>query len=678
MDYTADFDFGFSISGDEDFHAAGAMYSNRLDSSLFLSLGHHVDVYCPPRKRSRVLAPILFREERIEPEKRCSIEVLPDECLFEIFRRLSGNRERSTCACVSKRWLMVQSCIRRSEICTSKPSSLSLSQVEQPGSDKAEESSKSNGLSSVSSTKEIFSSVEDEEPKDGSDGYLTRCLEGNKATDIRLAAIAVGSCARGGLGKLLIRGSNTTRGVTDLGLSAIARGCPSLKVLSLWNVSISDEGLSEIATGCHLLEKLDLSQCSGVSNKGMIAIAQNCPNLIELTIESCSKIGDESLQAIGRCCPNLRSVSINDCPLVKDDGVVSLVSSASSVLTKIKLQAVNITDISLAVIGHYGLAVTDLVLTGLQHVCERGFWVMGKAVGLQKLKSLTIVSCPGLTDLGLEAIGEHCPNLRHLNLTRSFISDNGLRAFTKSGASLESLQLEECNSISQLGVLAVLSNCGENLRALSLVKCLGIKDTVVGLTELSTCKSLRSLAIRDCPGFGSFGIAMVGKLCPHLQHVDFSGLYQATDAGVISLLQSCNLGLVKANLGGCINLSDAVVVAMARLHGGSLRRLNLDGCRKITDQSMVAIADKCPLLLDLDISKCSVTDLGVAVLARAKHLNLQILSLSGCLHVSDNCMAFLRDMGQSLVGLNLQHCNLITSSAAESLGVQLWKCDILF
>eukprot|EP00268_Persea_americana_P005516 TRINITY_DN1185_c0_g1_i1.p1 TRINITY_DN1185_c0_g1~~TRINITY_DN1185_c0_g1_i1.p1 ORF type:complete len:655 (-),score=126.90 TRINITY_DN1185_c0_g1_i1:1575-3539(-) len=649
-----------NYGGDEDFHAAGSMYSNRLDSSLLLSLGHHVDVYCPPRKRSRVVVPIRFREERIEPEKRCSIEILPDECLFEIFRRLPGNQERSACACVSKRWLMLQSYIRRSEILTSKPSS--------------------DGPTPVSITKEISSAVdEEEEQKAGSEGYLTRCLEGKKATDIRLAAIAVGSCGRGGLGKLLIRGSNATRGVTDLGLYAIARGCPSLRVLSLWNVSsISDEGLSEIAKGCHMLEKLDLSECPGVSTKGIIAIAQNCPNLMELTIESCSKIGDESLQAIGRYCPNLRSVSIKDCPLVRDQGVVSLVSSASSVLTKINLQAVNITDVSLAVMGHYGLAVTDLLLADLQNVCERGFWVMGKAVGLQKLKSLTIVSCPGLTDLGLESIGKGCPNLQHLNLKRSFISDNGLGAFTKSGASLESLQLEECNSISQLGILAVLSNCGEKLKALSLEKCLGIKDTLVGLPEFSPCKSLRSLAIRNCPGFGSFGIAMVGKLCPQLQHIDFSGLYGATDAGVIALLQSCKSGLVKVNLGGCINLSDAVVNAMARLHGGTLRLLSLEGCRKITDESMVAIAEKCPLLLDLLVSRCAVTDLGIASLAQAKHLNLRILSLSGCLQVSDNCMAFLRDLRRSLVGLNLQHCSLITRNAAELLGVQLWKCDILF
>ncbi|MCI90277.1 EIN3-binding F-box protein 1-like, partial [Trifolium medium] len=47
------------------------------------------------------------------------------------------------------------------------------------------------------------------------DGFLTRRLEGKKATDVRLAAIAVGTGCRGGLGNLSIRGSNSERGVTD-------------------------------------------------------------------------------------------------------------------------------------------------------------------------------------------------------------------------------------------------------------------------------------------------------------------------------------------------------------------------------------------------------------------------------------------------------------------------------
>ncbi|KAK9268308.1 hypothetical protein L1049_000055 [Liquidambar formosana] len=648
-----------NYSGDNEFYAGGSFYTNPKDSGLLLSIGNHVDVYCPPRKRSRISAPFVFREKKFEQEKRPSIDVLPDECLFEIFRRLPGGQERSSCACVSKKWLMLLSSIRKT--------------------DRVNDGAKVDKERPLLATNDVEMICSDEDRELESDGHLTRCLEGKKATDIRLAAIAVGTGTRGGLGKLLIRGSNSTRGVTDLGLSAIARGCPSLRALSLWNVSsVGDEGLLEIANGCHLLEKLDLCQCPSISNKGLIAIAEKCPNLAALSIESCSKIGNEALQAIGRFCPKLQSISIKDCPLVGDHGVASLFSSATSSLTKVKIQTLNITDFSLAVIGHYGKAITSLILSGLQNVSEKGFWVLGNAQGLERLVSLSITSCRGITDVSLEAMGKGCPNLKYMCLRKCcFTSDDGLVAFTKAAGSLESLQMEECNRVTQSGVIGALSNCGSKLKSLALVKCMGIKDLSLDVPMLSPCKSLRSLSIRNCPGFGSASLAMVGKLCPQLQHVDLSGLYGITDAGLLPLLESCEAGLLKLNLSGCLNLTDEAVLAITRLHGGTLELLNLDGCRKITDTSLVAIADNCLLLNDLDVSHCTITDSGVAALSSGEQLNLQILSLSGCSKVSNKSMPFLRKLGKTLVGLNLQHCNSISSSTIELLVENLWKCDIL-
>jgi EIN3-binding F-box protein len=257
------------------------------------------------------------------------------------------------------------------------------------------------------------------------------------------------------------------------------------------------------------------------------------------------------------------------------------------------------------------------------------------------------------------------------------VSDNGLVAFAKAAGSLESLQLEECNRITQSGIVGALSNCGTKLKALSLVKCMGIKDMALGMPVPSPCSYLRYLSIRNCPGFGSASLAVVGKLCPQLQHVDLSGLCGITDSGILPLLESCEAGLVKVNLSGCMSLTDEVVSALARLHGGTLELLNLDGCRKITDASLVAIAENCLFLSDLDLSKCAVTDSGIAVMSSAEQLNLQVLSLSGCSEVSNKSLPCLKKMGRTLVGLNLQKCSSISSSTVELLVESLWRCDIL-
>lgn len=640
----------FWLTGSDDFCPGGSIYENPKEAGRFLSLGRRVDLYYPPSKRSRNSAPFVFNQESFEQNKQVSIDVLPEECLFEIFKRLPGGEERSACACVSKKWLSLLSNIHRDEFCN-----------------------KNTNLS-VKSQDETT-----EEQEIESCGYLSRSLEGKKATDVRLAAIAVGTASRGGLGKLMIRGSNSARHVTNLGLKAISHGCPSLRVLSMWNVSsVGDEGLCEIAKRCHLLEKLDLSQCPAISDKGLAAIARSCPNLTDLALESCSNIGNEGLQAIGKCCPKLKSVSIKNCPLVGDQGIASLVSSASDVLEKVKLQALTITDVCLAVIGCYGKAVTDLVLTNLPNVCERGFWVMGNGHGLQKLKSLAVTSCQGATDTGLEAVAKGCPNLKQFCLRKClYLSDSGLVSFCKAAGSLESLHLEECHRITQYGFFGALSNSGAKLKALAFVYCLGLKDLNLGLPVVSPCESLRSLSIRNCPGFGNSGMAVLGQLCPQLQHVDFSGLEGITDAGFLKLLKSTEAGLVKVNLSGCVNLTDKAVAVMAELHGWTLEKVNLEGCRMISDSGLVAIGENCPLLSDLDISRCAITDFGIASLALAGQLNLQILSVSGCSCVSDKSLPALVKMGETLLGLNLQQCNAISSSTVDRLVEQLWRCDIL-
>lgn len=631
-----------NYSGDDEFYSGGSFCS--ADLGLMLSLGH-ADVYCPPRKRARISGPFVVEDRSKDP----SLEVLPDECLFEILRRLPGGRERGAAACVSKRWLTVLSSVKNSEICRSK---------------------------SYNNLNDAIMISKDEDLEVECDGYLTRCVEGKKATDIRLAAIAVGTSTRGGLGKLSIRGSNSVRGITNVGLSAIAHGCPSLRVLSLWNVpSIGDEGLLEVARECHSLEKLDLSHCRSISNKGLVAIAENCPSLTSLTIESCPKIGNEGLQAVGRCCTKLQSLTIKDCPLVGDQGVASLLSSGASMLTKVKLHGLNITDFSLAVIGHYGKLITSLNLCSLRNVSQKGFWVMGNAQGLQSLVSLTITLCQGATDVGLEAVGKGCPNLKYMCIRKCcFVSDGGLVAFAKEAGSLESLILEECNRITQVGILNAVSNC-RKLKSLSLVKCMGIKDLALQTSMLSPCESLRSLSIRSCPGFGSSSLAMVGKLCPKLHQLDLSGLCGITDAGLLPLLENCE-GLVKVNLSDCLNLTDQVVLSLAMRHGETLELLNLDGCRKVTDASLVAIADYCPLLIDLDVSKSAITDSGVAALSRGVQVNLQVLSLSGCSMVSNKSVLSLKKLGENLLGLNLQHCS-VSCSSVELLVEALWRCDIL-
>ncbi|XP_020592639.1 EIN3-binding F-box protein 1-like [Phalaenopsis equestris] len=660
-----------NFPGDDEIRLRGLLCSNFMDSSLFISLAPTMDACYSSRKKRRFTAPSIIRGEvmmtaplLMKQLTSCTIDILPDESLFEIFRRLPRSQERSIASCVSKRWLMLLSSIQPSEdmdMLQKERNSLSSSRLHLPDLNYPDPSVPGKNFS-----------VE-------SDGYLTRCLEAEEATDVRLAAIAVGNAGRGGLGKLKIRGGNSTCEATDVGLSAIGHGCPLLRALSIWKIPlITDAGLAAIADGCPLLENLDLYQCPLITDKGLKVIAQKCPNLTSLTIDSCSGIGNDGLQAVGHGCSKLFSVSIKDCPLVGDKGVSSLVSYASSSIRKIKLQNVNISDVSLAVIGHYGKAVTNISLIFLQNVSERGFWVMGNAFNMVNLTSCTISCCPGITDRGLEAIAKGCPNLKLLSIKRSsYLSDAGLKSFTGYAKMLERLQLEECNGITLVGVLEGLLNCYAKLKSLALIKCLGIKDITCHPDELPSCMSLNSLTISDCPGFTSFSLPLVGKICPNLQQIDLSGLLGVTDFGLLPLLENSESELVKVNLEGCVSVSDASISALVKVHGTSLKFLNLYGCKAITDKSLFSISAYCSVLNDLDVSWCSISDFGVAAIASAEQLNLQTLSLAGCTGITKKSLSFLEKMKESLKWLNLQQCKLINSRVVGSLEEKLWWCDIL-
>ncbi|XP_015166918.1 uncharacterized protein [Solanum tuberosum] len=148
-----------------------------------------------------------------EQRNHSSTKIFIDKFLFEVFKRLPSGSETSAYACVSKRWLTLLSSVHKDEITESKR-------------------------------------------------YLARSLVGRKVTIARLAAIAIRTSKHGGLAKISIRGNNVCRGVTDVGFKDISRGFPTLRELSLWNVSsFGDESLFDIVHGCHLLEKLDLFQC---------------------------------------------------------------------------------------------------------------------------------------------------------------------------------------------------------------------------------------------------------------------------------------------------------------------------------------------------------------------------------------------------------------------------------
>ncbi|KAH0729405.1 hypothetical protein KY290_000537 [Solanum tuberosum] len=275
---------------------------------------------------------------------------------------------------------------------------------------------------------------------------------------------------------------------------------PTLRELSSWSVSsIDDEGLFEIVHGCHLLENLDLFQCPRITNKSLLDIAKNCLNLNSLSINDCSYIGNESLKIMGEYCLNLKHVGLKNCPLIGDQGIVDLFYLIGHVLSRVKLMELNINDIFLDIISHYGTAVTHLSLADRQRVEQRGFWVLGNNHRLQKLEALLISAYYGVNNLGLRVICKGCPNLKLICIQkRRVLSDYGLVACVKALVSLQSIQLEECHLITQARLYGILLNCKSNLMAMNLSGCISVTDISVSKLVERHGEPLKSLIVDGC------------------------------------------------------------------------------------------------------------------------------------------------------------------------------------
>lgn len=70
------------------------------------------------------------------------------------------------------------------------------------------------------------------------------------------------------------------RHCSDRSLSLVAERCPNLQVLSIKSSpNVSDGMIDKIANGCPQLRELDVSYCYEVSHKSLAAIGKHCPQL---------------------------------------------------------------------------------------------------------------------------------------------------------------------------------------------------------------------------------------------------------------------------------------------------------------------------------------------------------------------------------------------------------------
>ncbi|XP_038953879.1 leucine-rich repeat-containing protein 29 isoform X6 [Rattus norvegicus] len=102
--------------------------------------------------------------------------------------------------------------------------------------------------------------------------------------------------------------------LTDASLAKVLQ-FPQLRQLSLSLLpAFTDMGLVAVARGCPSLERLTLSHCSHLSDEGWVQAARLWPRLQHLNLSSCSQVTEQTLDTIGQACKQLRVLDVAMCP----------------------------------------------------------------------------------------------------------------------------------------------------------------------------------------------------------------------------------------------------------------------------------------------------------------------------------------------------------------------------
>ncbi|XP_044516525.1 leucine-rich repeat-containing protein 29 [Gracilinanus agilis] len=101
--------------------------------------------------------------------------------------------------------------------------------------------------------------------------------------------------------------------LTDISLTKVLR-FPYLKQLSLSLLpELTDMGLVAVAKGCPGLEHLALSHCNCLSDRGWAQAARSWPRLRHLNLSSCNQLTEETLVTIGKVCRRLKVLDVSMC-----------------------------------------------------------------------------------------------------------------------------------------------------------------------------------------------------------------------------------------------------------------------------------------------------------------------------------------------------------------------------
>jgi len=174
-----------------------------------------------------------------------------------------------------------------------------------------------------------------------------------------------------------------------------------------------------------------------------------------------------------------------------------------------------------------------------------------------------LADCAGMTDEGLEVLGNGCPQLALLDLRHNaWLTDAGLAAIALGCIHLHTLDVEGCERVTDHGLQMISESCLELdeisvsemshkvtewgirplievSRRLRLLKMIRIGMDTCLAAAACRCRQLQEVDISDCPAVTDLGFELLSD-CRFLQVLRAPNCVAVTDAGVQALALGCH------------------------------------------------------------------------------------------------------------------------------------------
>lgn len=274
-----------------------------------------------------------------------------------------------------------------------------------------------------------------------------------------------------------------------------------------------------------------------------------------------------------------------------------------------------------------------------------------------------------LNDHNLQVMSRQPKHFHFIDASAKFVSGM-FRNFWNpmhNPAGLVSISMREAKEITDYG-LTLIARASPNLQHLDITGCIQIGD--ISIREVGMCcTELLSLIISSCHEIVGEGLVAVGETCRQLRKFSFARCRKLERFAISNVFLFCTK-LEEVDASHFQNIGDDEVRTLAQSCPNLMSFLAVE-CSFISDQSILAISQHCP---DIDVINVSrhqntfrISDVCMLALGQ-RSSSLRVLNLNGCDHISDVGLTWLCEGCKALEVLDLGGCDRITDAGLRSIG----------